>query len=230
MNGDGQDDDTAFALYLAKAFQDQSVINQLQMALRPVIAPLEDALKQANDINQSLRRQIAERDVVILKLSKRVDELEVKNDDIEQQGRKGSIQIFGLPEEGQSTLEQKILKLCKDNLKLVNPPIAPDDIEVCHRIGRPPAQTQPQGDAEASAADGQPPTRPAVRPVIIKLSNRRNKGRIMDNRKKLKDNPYQLPDGSEVPIYIRDDLTKRRANLAFEARNSNALIIYRTHG
>ena len=171
MNGDGQDDDTAFALYLAKAFQDQSVINQLQMALRPVIAPLEDALKQANDINQSLRRQIAERDDVILKLSKRVDELEVKNDDIQQQGRKGSIRIFGLPEEGQSTLEQKILKLCKDNLKLVNPPIAPDDIEVCHRIGRPPAQTQP----------------------LIKLSNRHIKGRIMDNRKKIEGQSIPTP-------------------------------------
>ena len=34
----------------------------------------------------------------------------------------------------------------------------------------------------------------------------------------MKDNPFQLPDGSEVPIYISDDLTKRRANLAFEAR------------
>ena len=68
MNGDGQDDDTAFALYLTKDFQDQSVISQLQM---------------------------------------------------------------------ESTLEQKILKLCKDNPKLVNPPIAPNDIEVCHRIGRP---------------------------------------------------------------------------------------------
>ena len=163
------------------------------MALRPVIASLEDALKQANDINQSLRHQIAERDDVILKLSKRVDELEVNNDDIAQQGRKGSIRISGLPEEGEFTLEQKILKLCKDNLKLVNPPIAPDDMEVCHRIGRPPAQTQPQGDAEASDPDGQPNTRPAVHPVIVKLSNRRIKGRIMDNTKKIEGQSIPTP-------------------------------------
>ena len=65
MKGDGQDD-TAFALYLTKAFQGQSIINQLQMALRLIFAPPEEVLKQADDINQSLRRQIAEREDAIL--------------------------------------------------------------------------------------------------------------------------------------------------------------------
>ena len=42
----------------------------------------------------------------------------------------------------------------------------------------------------------------------------------MENRKKLKYNPRKDDDGHEYPVYIQDDLTKRRANLAFLARHS----------
>ena len=40
----------------------------------------------------------------------------------------------------------------------------------------------------------------------------------MDARWNLKDNSYQKQDGSTSAVYISDDLTKRRANLAFQAR------------
>ena len=40
----------------------------------------------------------------------------------------------------------------------------------------------------------------------------------MEKRSKLKDNPLKLDDGRTVKIYIHDDLTKRRANLAYKAR------------
>ena len=40
----------------------------------------------------------------------------------------------------------------------------------------------------------------------------------MDDRSNLKDNPYTLQDGTTAKVYIGDDLTKRRATLAFKAR------------
>ena len=42
----------------------------------------------------------------------------------------------------------------------------------------------------------------------------------MEDRKKLKDNPCIGDDGREYPVYIQDDFTKHRANLAFLARQS----------
>ena len=43
-----------------QAFQQDCVVKQLQMALRPILAPLEEALNQSNQINAALRQHIAE--------------------------------------------------------------------------------------------------------------------------------------------------------------------------
>ena len=123
-----------FTLALMQAFQQDCVVKQLEMALCPILAPLEEALKQYNQINASLRQQIAERDVTIQQLTQKVNDLEVRYDDLEQQGRKGFIRVFGLPENDEGTLEEKLIKLCKVYLELDPPPlISPVDIEVTHR-------------------------------------------------------------------------------------------------
>ena len=109
---DGNDggDDGGFTFAVLQAFQQDCVVQQLQKIFRSSIAPLEDALRQMNETNAALRRQIAVRDETIRKL-------ELRNDDIEQQGRKGSIRIFAPPPppppppaQGQGTLEQKLMK------------------------------------------------------------------------------------------------------------------------
>ena len=141
-----------------------------------------------------------------------MDELEVRCDDLEQQGRKGSIRVFGLPEEEEGRLEDKILRICNENLKL-RPPVVPEEIEVVHRVGRPPSQQPVPED------DSREPSKP--RPILVKLSSRRTKGRIMEECKLLKDNPYRYTMDNNIfskAIYIGDDLTKRRANLAYQAR------------
>ena len=96
---------------------------------------MEEALKQSNDINAALRRQIAERDAII-NLTQQVAELMVRYDDIEQQDRKDSIKVFGHPEDGVETLETKLLMLMDENMQL-DPPINPEEIEVAHRLGKP---------------------------------------------------------------------------------------------
>ena len=105
------------------------------------VTPLEETLRQLNETNAALRRHIADRDDKIQKLEDRVAELEVKNDDLEQQGRKRSIPIFGLPEHGDGPLEQKLLELCNEHLKL-QPPICAEYIKVAHRLGKPPPKPQ----------------------------------------------------------------------------------------
>ena len=116
------------------------------------------------------------------------------------------------------------------------PPLNLNDIEVAHRLGRPPqhppAQTptvpqQGDGDEEGEIQpedQAQPPEPPAVPPVkhrsvIVKFASRKTKALVMGNCKNLKDNPFKNQNGSISKIYISDDLTKRRANLAFQARN-----------
>ena len=37
-------------------------------------------------------------------------------------------------------------------------------------------------------------------------------------RSKLKDNPFEAADGSRYSVYLADDLTKTRAQMAYEAR------------
>ena len=230
-NNTDDDDDSRFTLALMQALQQECVVKQLQMALKQVVAPLEEALKQSNDINAALRRQIAERDATIGNLTQQVAELTVRYDDLEQQGRKGSIRVFGLPEDDGGTLETKLLKLMNENMQL-DPPINPEEIEVAHRLGKPPPKPrQPQTDGqgttsndavtdapETDAASPAPATPLGPRAVIVKLMSRRTKTRIMDARYNLKDNPYQKQDGTTSAVYISDDLTKRRANLAFQAR------------
>ena len=222
---DGKDggDDGDFTLAVLQAFQQDCVVQQLQKIFKSSIAPLEDALRQMNETNAALRRQIADRDEAIRKLQVRVTKLELKSDDNEQQGRKGSIRIFGLPEQGQGTLEQKLMRLCNDHLKL-QPPICENDIEVAHRLGKPPPNPQPHDESNDPPADADTradaaPRNPSVRPraVLIKLASPRTKGHIMDARSKLKNNPY-IQDNISYAVYIGDDLTKRRATLAFRAR------------
>ena len=52
---------------------------------------------------------------------------------------------------------------------------------------------------------------------MIEIQND-DKGRVMEKRSELKDNPLELNDGKTVNVYIQDNLTKRRANLAYRAR------------
>ena len=101
---DSSMEDTDFTLALMQAFQQDCVVKQLQLALSPILAPLEEALKQSNEISAALRLQIAERDDTIQRLTQQVSDLEVRYDDLEQQGRKGSLRVFGLPEDDEGTL------------------------------------------------------------------------------------------------------------------------------
>ena len=69
---------------------------------------------------------------------------------------------------------------------------------------------------------------PKLRPIVVKFSYRCVKGRVMEARATLKDNPCELNNGQSAPVYIQNDLKKRRTNLAFIA-SSKSPVPLRTH-
>ena len=54
---------------------------------------------------------------------------------MERWTRRGSMRIQGLREDGTGTLEDKLLKLFNDDLK-IQPPIMLEEVEVTHRLPR----------------------------------------------------------------------------------------------
>ena len=164
------------------------------------------------DQNASLKRQLADRDATIDKLNQEVDALKITIDDLEQHGRKGSIRVFGLPEDTPGQVDEKIMTLVNEHLK-VRPPIALEDVEMAHRLGKPPEQTVVLESDQAASQ-----TRPTTRAVIVRFASRRTKSRVMKEKKNLKTNPFMRANGTPASVYLTDDLTKRRAQLAYQVR------------
>ena len=215
-----------------EAFSEDCVLDKLEHVIKPLIEPYKEAVKTANAKIDSLDKKVASQQITITRLSHEVEDLKIKNDDLEQHGRKGSARIFGVPENTKGSTDDKVLKV-------IVPPITLDDLEVTHRVGRtvnPTVADQPLGvsadgthDAGGGSEgnrgddDGQGDvatdrTKQTPRPILVKFSNRRTKSKIMENRKNLKDKAFVDANGHKFRIYIQDDLTRRRANLAYLAR------------
>ena len=122
----------------------------------------------------------------IKKLTKQHQDLEARIDDLEQHGPRGSICVFGVPEDFPGTTDDKILSICNENLKL-DPKLSIEDIEVSHRLGKEPPQPR-EGETRSDPK----------RPIIVKFSSRRTKGRVMESCKLLKTNPPKDSDGEPL--------------------------------
>ena len=96
-NKDTAGKDTSFTLGLIEAFKDADVKKSLQVAIQPLITPMSDAINQLMQANTHL--QLAERDQTIGKLTQEIEDLKIRADDTEQQGLKGSVRVFGVPED-----------------------------------------------------------------------------------------------------------------------------------
>ena len=79
------------------------------------------------------------------------------------------------------------------------PPLQLDDIEQSHRLGPP---TDKEG-------------RPRTRPIIVRFRSERIRDTVYRARLKLKDHNREHPGNQ---IFINEDLTARRALLAYETR------------
>ena len=96
---------------------------------------------------------------------------------------------------------------CNGVLKL-EPPLELSEIEVSHRL---PGRSQE--NTSASAPQG-------PKGVIVKFVSRRTKARVMAKKNQLKNISTNVNTKKDYPypVFFTDDLTSRRAKLAFRAR------------
>ena len=159
-------------------------------------------MKSLNDQIVRLHLQLATKDDTIKALEERVSKLEVDSDSVEQYSRRANLQIRGLTEnDGGEDTDQLVLTLFNDNMGMT-PPIERQEIERSHRrLGR--------------KTDGNGRPRTSTRPVIVRFTTERLRDEVFQVRTKLKHHNNRHHDS---PIYINDDLTARRAKLAFDTR------------
>ena len=210
-------DTDTFRLMKVEALSDHddAVVAKLKKIFMPMFDRLQDALDSVNKSNQQLTKRMDEKDSQTHQLERKIGTLEEKIDDIEQWGRRGSIRIHGLPQHTPGTVDEKVLKVINEGVKL-KPPLVLVGIEVAHRLPRRkeaiPHQPKETGDeAGVAATDVNKTVLPEQ--VIVKFASRRCKARVMEVKKDLK-KLHNL----DYPLYFQDDLTPRRAKLAYHAR------------
>ena len=166
--------ETAFKLSLQQSLLNPIIAEQYREISKPMLTPMMDAFNQSNVLVDTLRKQL---EVKLLEevadLRSEVDCLKVMYDDLEQHGRRGSMRVFGVPEKHTTgTMDDKVLSLVNQHVK-VTPPLVLEDIEVAHRLGKPPpkpfvpdpAPREYDDDDDKSGTDAdqsspQPPTTP----------------------------------------------------------------------
>ena len=218
---EGMIDGDTFKIHLLESLGDEAIANKLHSIFAPSLDKLTKAINDLVQTNQHLKQQLIQKDATIAQLQTRCEDLEGKLDDMEQWTRRGSMRIQGLSEEGSGQVEDKILALCNTHLK-IQPPLQLSEIEVAHRLPRPsgraasrPHQASCPPSTPAEPSDASTMTTQSPRMVIVKFVSRRDKTRVMDLRKELKNLD---PDIYQLPVYFQDDLTARRAKMAYQAR------------
>ena len=136
-------------------------------------------------------------------LEKEVCALKVKNDDIEQYSRRMCLRIAGIQEREGENVTQRVLDFA-DN---INVNINGDDIDRAHRVGR----RTSSGGATNGDENEQGATSGQSREIIIKFTNSSARLKLLQGRTKLRDNNINN-------IYINEDLTPARKELAYECR------------
>ena len=232
MSGDPAQE--AFNLQLVHALKDKQVIAAFQdiftMSQQKLTAQVA-ALTKSLD---AVKVQLQAKDDQILSLTAENEKLQITVDNLEQYTRRASVRFYGIPESTPGSTDDKILTLCNTHLKF-NPPLRREEIEVSHRIGK----TEGKWDAVTKP-------RPIILKFVSrrdksrtmqsrkKLRNLHPDTRRPRGRAGVDDDALTTPEGEDSnsdgdptatppedfpnPVYVEDDLTQRRAKLAFNAR------------
>ena len=132
-------------------------------------------------------------------LNKKVSELERKVVDIEQHSRKSNVRIFGLKEDKNENVKEKVAKLISSKLDI---DLQVKDIDAAHRL--------PQTRKD----------RP--KPIIVKLFARDKKALIMKNRSKLKSSGISINEDLCRPLQLLlNRVSKHEATKSAWAWNGN---------
>ena len=156
---------------------------------------LSNKIDILNTTVATLSSQLREKDAKITLLEERLTKVEEDLDRCEQYSRRPNLRIQGSSDDvrGEDT-ERKVLEAINVNMGF-KPPL---EIERSHRLGR--------------VVVGQ--TRPRV--TIVRFTKERDRDAVFYARGMLKS--YNSTQSNECKIYINEDLTSKRAMLAYESR------------
>ena len=221
-----------FNTNLVSALRDPDVETLLTDIFRTANKQTNEAIQDLQNTVVKLHADPKSCDDTIAHLKTENSLMQERIDDLEQYSRKASIRVFGIPESTQGSTDDKLLQLYNTVME-VDPPVSIEDIEISHRIGKPqtpaPPPTDPgssvnsDGSQAASASDGDShgqttsPSKP--RTLIGRFASRRVKARVMGAKKKLRlIRSKDLDDIYISSVPPSDDLTQRRARLAYKAQ------------
>ena len=180
-----------FAVLLKNALLDPGTAEAFRAALEPLIS------KQTSDISNELAGKVKGLEAKVSKQSTELMSLKRQVDQLQQQERRNSVRITGIdkpqPVPGSGMPISRTCKLAVQTMLREKMGIDVDDrdLEDAYTVG--------------------PPDKNRSQTMIVRFSSNSVKMNIMQLRAiKLK--------GSTPPIYINDDLTKKRADLFKKAR------------
>ena len=181
-----------FAFCLAAALKSPDIIKLLKEITHPNREEFADMI--SGELHNQLRPfkdDIIAKDAEIKDLKNTIGKLESKVEELEQHGRRDSLRIAGIPENTEhDDTDTAILNICQ--AISVDPPVEPSDIAVLHRLGK--------------------PKHGKTRQVIVRFATRNVRERVYSAKKNIK--TAKTTDPSLAKIYINEDLTIFRANLA----------------
>ena len=140
-------------------------------------------------------------------LQKKIIDLEIKSNSVEQYGRRNNLEITGIPD---TITDDNLETTVVDIFNSVNTDkISEKDIEACHRIGK---------------------TKSNSKKTIVRLVNRKHCKNALYNRKKLKGFNSSTIGMPNAKIFINENLTSYNNKLAYHCRQlKRARLVHNTY-
>lgn len=161
------------------------------------IEDLTKTIKKQNENLKALEEKYSKSLEENKNLQKRVSELEIRLDDLDQYSRSNTLEINGIPE----TANENVLEIVKTMGRSLDYQITDDMVDACHRLGQK-LQDRPRG-------------------IIVKFTRRTVKEQLLEKRR-IKRNfntkDIGFTDKPADVIYISESLTLRRRKLFNAAR------------
>lgn len=177
------------------------VFDVIEVIAPMLIKTMSGALEHHGNILRQdfskLQAIVIAKDERIRCLEQRVNALEAEADKCEQYSRRPNLRIHGIPEADKENTNDLVIAVIKDKMGLMN--IGVTQLERSHRLG---PKTDKQGHRRK-------------RPIIVRFKSESTRDEVFRARTQLKEHNKQK---SENPIFINEDLTAKRAALAFQTR------------
>ena len=144
--------------------------------------PIADSVSQITQQVSALRTELQAKYAAIADLKEEIYKIQIKNDHLEQHGRRSSIRVSGIPVGDHDDTDAKLMSLINNELK-IDPTLCQTGIITTHRV----------------------PFRNAypTDPPLIKFESTSTKNRVMKTRAVLRD--YRRTN--ERKVYFTEDLT-----------------------